>query len=491
MKKLLLLLLLALTINVINAQSTCETAVVLSANGNYTSPAITGTYANNCYTSTTTGGGLALYANWYSFTPTATGEVTLTSNLTTNVAPLSVDTKVSIFTGTCSALVCYDYNDDTSSSNYLSTLSFPVVANTTYYIAWDNYWDAAGFDFTFTYTANSCVKPYYVNALTNLTTTSASVSWEASVSNPSQYDIEYGLSGYTQGSGTVANVSGLSYDFSGLTASAVYDFYIRSNCGGTQSAWNGPFELVLAKSCPYNATFDTNTELGGWTTDGNGSYGVGTVAANAQGGSGQYWIFNTNASATTPTASNNWLFTPPVLLSAGETVTTKFWIRCATSRSMRLTVGTDNTIAAQTTLIWANTAILNSTYAQITAPTFVAPSAGLYYFGFNDISAATTNATTLRLDTINMTSVLGTNEFLNSKFAISPNPANDFITLSNTDNIIVKSISMTDLNGRVVKQVSYSDASNIQVNVADLASGMYLMNITSDQGTATKKVVKN
>jgi hypothetical protein len=55
----------------------------------------------------------------------------------------------------------------------------------------------------------------------------------------------------------------------------------------------------------------------------------------------------------------------------------------------------------------------------------------------------------------------------------------------------VKSISLTDLNGRVVKQISYSDASNIQVNVADLASGMYLMNITSDQGTATKKVVKN
>ena len=491
MKKLLLFLLIAISSNAINAQSSCATAVVLSANGNYTSPGITGTYANNCYNSTTTSASGPLYANWYKFTPTATGEVTLTSNLTTNVAPLNIDTKVSIFSGTCSALVCYDYNDDTSSTNYLSTITFPVVANVTYYIAWDNYWDAAGFDFTFTYTANSCVKPYYVNDLTNLTTTSATLTWEASVSNPSQYNIEYGLTGYTQGTGTVANASGLTYDFTGLTASAVYDYYIRSNCGGTQSTWNGPFSLVLAKTCPYNATFDSNAELGGWTTSGNGSYGLGTTAANAQGGAGQYWIFNTNAIATSAAASNNWLFTPPVLLTAGETVTTKFWIRCATARSMRLTVGTANTIAAQTNQIWANTAILNSTYAQITAPTFVAPTTGLYYFGFNDISVATTAATSLRLDTINMTSVLGTNEFLNSKFSISPNPANDFISISNSDNISVKSISLTDLNGRVVKQISYSDASNIQVNVADLASGMYLMNITSDQGTATKKVVKN
>ena len=490
MKKLLLFLLLTLTINVINAQSTCATAVVLSANGNYTSPAITGAYANNCYTSTTTGGGLALYANWYSFTPTATGEVTLTSNLTTNVAPLSVDTKVSIFTGTCSALVCYDYNDDTSSTNYLSTISFPVVANTTYYIAWDNYWDAAGFDFTFTYTENSCVMPYYVNALTNLTTTSASLSWEASVSNPSQYDIEYGLSGYTQGSGTVVNVSGLTYDFSGLTASAVYDYYIRSNCGGTQSAWNGPFELVLAKSCPYSTSFDSNAELGGWTTAGSGTYGLGTTAASAQSGS-QYLFFGTNVTATNNTAANNWFFTPPVLLSAGETVTTKFWAKCASARKLRFTVGNDNSATAQTTQIWSNLALTSAAYSQITTPTYVAPTTGLYYFGFNDISVATTAVSYLRIDTFDMTSVLGTNEFLNSKFAISPNPANDFITLSNTDNIIVKSISMTDLNGRVVKQVSYSDASNIQVNVSDLASGMYLMNITSDQGTATKKVVIN
>jgi hypothetical protein len=78
-----------------------------------------------------------------------------------------------------------------------------------------------------------------------------------------------------------------------------------------------------------------------------------------------------------------------------------------------------------------------------------------------------------------------------SKFSVSPNPANDFISVTNSDNILVSGISITDLNGRVVKQNSYTNVSDIQVNVSDLASGMYMMNITSDKGAVTKKIVKN
>ena len=56
---------------------------------------------------------------------------------------------------------------------------------------------------------------------------------------------------------------------------------------------------------------------------------------------------------------------------------------------------------------------------------------------------------------------------------------------------VVSGISITDLNGRVVKQISYTNVSDIQVNVSDLASGMYMMNITSDKGSVTKKILKN
>jgi|UPI000486C372 hypothetical protein len=76
-------------------------------------------------------------------------------------------------------------------------------------------------------------------------------------------------------------------------------------------------------------------------------------------------------------------------------------------------------------------------------------------------------------------------------FSVSPNPADDLITISSAENILVNSISITDLNGRVVKQKSYSNIVDFQVNVSDLASGVYMMNITSEKGSVTKKIIKN
>ena len=62
--------------------------------------------------------------------------------------------------------------------------------------------------------------------------------------------------------------------------------------------------------------------------------------------------------------------------------------------------------------------------------------------------------------------------------------------VSNTSSSI-NSIEITDLNGRVVKTVNAIDASNAQVNISDLSSGVYMMNITSDKGSVTKKIIKN
>jgi hypothetical protein len=58
-------------------------------------------------------------------------------------------------------------------------------------------------------------------------------------------------------------------------------------------------------------------------------------------------------------------------------------------------------------------------------------------------------------------------------------------------NVLVNAISITDLNGRVVKQNSFTDVTNVQVNISDLSSGVYMMNITTDKGSVTKKIIKN
>ena len=75
-------------------------------------------------------------------------------------------------------------------------------------------------------------------------------------------------------------------------------------------------------------------------------------------------------------------------------------------------------------------------------------------------------------------------------FAVYPNPASNFINVSSNDSKVT-SVSMADLNGRIVKQVSYDNVSNVELNISDLASGLYLMNIKSDNGEVTKKIMKD
>lgn len=75
-------------------------------------------------------------------------------------------------------------------------------------------------------------------------------------------------------------------------------------------------------------------------------------------------------------------------------------------------------------------------------------------------------------------------------FTVYPNPSNDVVNISNSTNAIISTIEMTDLNGRVVKNVSLN-ATEGQVNISDLSTGVYMMNVSSDQGSITKKIIKN
>lgn len=87
--------------------------------------------------------------------------------------------------------------------------------------------------------------------------------------------------------------------------------------------------------------------------------------------------------------------------------------------------------------------------------------------------------------------VAGVKENLISKFSVFPNPANDVVNVTNNENILVNGVEVVDLNGRTVKSVTFGGVANAQINVSDLASGVYMMTVSSDKGTMTKKIVKN
>jgi len=77
-----------------------------------------------------------------------------------------------------------------------------------------------------------------------------------------------------------------------------------------------------------------------------------------------------------------------------------------------------------------------------------------------------------------------------SKFSVFPNPSNGVVTVANA-NALINAISVTDINGRTVKNVKVGGVASTEVNISDLASGVYMMSISSDKGTSTQKIVKN
>lgn len=85
---------------------------------------------------------------------------------------------------------------------------------------------------------------------------------------------------------------------------------------------------------------------------------------------------------------------------------------------------------------------------------------------------------------------LKTTEFLASTFSVAPNPVDDILAVSNNNNILISGIMVTDLNGRTVKNQSFNNIADVQMNVSNLASGLYLMKIITNEGSTTKKIIK-
>jgi type IX secretion system substrate protein len=86
---------------------------------------------------------------------------------------------------------------------------------------------------------------------------------------------------------------------------------------------------------------------------------------------------------------------------------------------------------------------------------------------------------------------LKTTEFSASAFNVFPNPVGNAITVSNDKNILINAISISDMNGRIVKQQSFNNVTELEMNVSELALGVYTMNISSGEGNTIKKIIKN
>ena len=89
--------------------------------------------------------------------------------------------------------------------------------------------------------------------------------------------------------------------------------------------------------------------------------------------------------------------------------------------------------------------------------------------------------------------LLSTEERIISETVISiyPNPVNEILNFSLSDDLKLSKYEIVDINGRSIISNSITKTFNNKISVLNLSNGVYLLNLYSDQGKTTKKFIKN
>lgn len=196
-------------------------------------------------------------------------------------------------------------------------------------------------------------------------------------------------------------------------------------------------------------------------------------------------------------ANNDWLVSPTVQLGTGNVLS--FWVKnlsnCYGNELYKVGIysGTGTPfLPTDFTVIGGGTSGYSASYPNWTVRIVSIPASyegQQVRIGIQCISA---DAYFFMVDDFKITATaLSVNDNFNEKFSMYPNPASTVVSISNLDKIAVNSVTIADLNGRIMKTVELGGVDATDINVSDLAKGVYLFNITTEEGIATKKFIKN
>lgn len=177
-------------------------------------------------------------------------------------------------------------------------------------------------------TPPSCPDPSALGVDPNtLTTGTADIYWTTGGS--SNWNIEYGPSGFASGTGTSLNAVNDTTNIIGLSPATCYEFYVRDSCGVADvSNWVGPFSFCtpcVVNSAPYYESFNA----GGWVADNSGN-AVNSVIdlcwdRNPDNTSSYSWRVRSTSTASSSTGPNqdingngNYVFTEASSGSTGS-----------------------------------------------------------------------------------------------------------------------------------------------------------------------------
>jgi hypothetical protein len=263
----------------------------------------------------------------------------------------------------------------------------------------------------------------------------------------------------------------------GQTSSSCTENNFTTVCTSTGAPYLLDFETVTTPALP-GCTYNVNAGTGNsWTT--------ADAPTDCPGLSTKVLRYAWNGS----NAANAWFFTQGLDLTAGTQYTISYkYGNNSTSYTEKLKVafGSSATAAAMVNPI-GDYPTINDKTAHTVSVNFTVPTTGVYYFGFNAYSAA--NQYYLYVDDINITNAsLATSETSVKKNEINayPNPFTDVLNISDIKN--VKSISIVDIAGRLIKTF---ESPSSTLHLGDLKQGVYLVVLNMNDGSKqTIKAIK-
>jgi len=328
-----------------------------------------------------------------------------------------------------------------------------------------------------------CVMPSLDGfSVSNLKPNSVTINWSAT-SGITNYDT--GLTTFDTSVSSKGITSTTTKSFDNLQAGKRYQFFLKNaDCG---SGWAGPKSVWTPTELPYSYDFEKTLEnYGEYDSDGWASttWLMGENQSVAQNGSG-YAYNNTSTSAA---GKNDWLFSYPIYLKNGETVTVKYHTAIGSEEAEPATLKVAVANAPDKSNISVNLStqtVSQQTYTEHTV-SYTATADQVYYIGFGNTTPKVTTTTALRLDNISFTkNNLAVIDINKTNIKTYPNPVIDFLNIKTDD--IIKSVEIYAIDGKLIKKI---EGNNSKVDFRNYQKGSYLVKIETNKSITSQKVIK-
>ena len=315
----------------------------------------------------------------------------------------------------------------------------------------------------------ACLEPNEVIA-TAVTSNSATVSW---TSTATSFVVEYGVAGFTQGTGTIVNVTaGTSAPLTGLLANTNYTAYVKAVCSGTsESTWAS----TAFRTQPVPAPNDLCTAAT-----------LLTVGAN----------FEANALTSTTVGSTTGTLVPTCSIF----VVSDVWFSLTVPADGNVTIQTDAVAGSDNddTIIAAYRGTCSElvslgcnddndeSFFSTLDLTGLVPGETIYVgvWQYEGIFGPAVNGE-FQISAYNAS--LGTDSFDSAKFSFYPNPVTDVLHLSYANGI--SEVAVFNVLGQQVLAQKIN-ANESQLNMSTLNPGAYIVKIKGEGKSQTIKVLK-